>query len=207
MGLFPGCAKPCGEAVSQASATCRFDEELSLSAVFSYFGSTRSAKLRFVPGGRTVSSLSAIRIARADAIASATLTVQTSGEGFFEITRELAGFLKSAKARDGVLLVFVRHTSASLVIQENADPDVRVDLVTALDRLAPADAGWVHDVEGPDDMPAHVKSMLNGVSLHVPVAGGALRLGTWQGVYVAEHRRAPHRREVIVQFIGSCGPD
>lgn len=154
-----------------------------------------------------MSSSSDIRIARIDTIASATLAVQTSGEGFFEITRELAGFLKNAKARDGVLMAFVRHTSASLVIQENADPDVRVDLVTALDRLAPTDAGWVHDAEGPDDMPAHVKAMVNGVSLHVPVAGGALCLGTWQGVYVAEHRRAPHRREVILQFVGSCGPD
>ncbi len=152
-----------------------------------------------------MSSLSAIRTARADAIASATLTVQTRGEGFFEITRELAAFLKNANARDGLLLLFLRHTSASLVIQENADADVRVDLVTALDRLAPADAPWVHDTEGPDDMPAHVKSMLDGVSLHVPVADGALGLGTWQGVYVAEHRRAPHRREVIVQFVGSCG--
>jgi secondary thiamine-phosphate synthase enzyme len=154
-----------------------------------------------------MTSLTAIRTARADTIASATLTVPTSGEGFFEITRELAGFLKGTKARDGMLLLFVRHTSASLVIQENADPDVRVDLVTALDRLAPADAGWVHDAEGPDDMPAHVKAMLDGVSLHVPVADGALRLGTWQGVYVAEHRRAPHRREVVLQFVGSCGRD
>jgi len=154
-----------------------------------------------------MSSLSAIRVARAETIASATLTVQTSGEGFFEITRELAGFLKSAKARDGLLLLFLRHTSASLVIQENADPDVQVDLVTALDRIAPTNAAWVHDVEGPDDMPAHVKSMLDGVTLHVPVADGALRLGTWQGVYVAEHRRAPHRREVIVQFVGSCAHD
>ena len=154
-----------------------------------------------------MSSLSAIRIARAETIASATLTVPTRGEGFFEITRELAGFLERAKARDGMLLLFLRHTSASLVVQENADPGVQVDLVTALDRVAPADAGWVHDVEGPDDMPAHVKSMLDGVSLHVPVAAGALRLGTWQGVYVAEHRRAPHRREVILQFVGSCGAE
>ena len=154
-----------------------------------------------------MSSLSAIRVARAETIASATLTVPTSGEGFFEITRELAGFLKSAKARDGLLLLFLRHTSASLVIQENADPDVQVDLVTALDRIAPSNAAWVHDVEGPDDMPAHVKSMLDGVALHVPVADGALRLGTWQGVYVAEHRRAPHRREVVVQFVGSCAHD
>ena len=154
-----------------------------------------------------MNTLSAIHTARAETIASATLTVPTSGEGFFEITRDLAGFLTSAKARDGMLLLFLRHTSASLVIQENADLDVRVDLVTALDRLAPADAGWVHDVEGPDDMPAHVKSMLDGVTLHMPVADGALGLGTWQGIYVAEHRRAPHRREVVVQFIGSCRGD
>ncbi len=154
-----------------------------------------------------MNSLSAIRTAPAGSIASATLTVQTSGEGFFEITRELVRFLQAARARDGMLLLFLRHTSASLVIQENADPDVRADLVTALDRIAPADAGWVHEAEGPDDMPAHVKAMLDGVSLHVPVADGALCLGTWQGVYVAEHRRAPHRREVILQFVGSCGDE
>ena len=101
------------------------------------------------------------------------------------------------------MLLFIRHTSASLVIQENADPDVQVDLVTALDRLAPADAGWVHDAEGPDDMPAHVKSMLNGVSLHIPVINGTMALGTWQGIYVAEHRARPHRREVVLQFLGA----
>jgi secondary thiamine-phosphate synthase enzyme len=133
--------------------------------------------------------------------------VETSGEGFFEITREVARFLEKIKARDGVLLLFLRHTSASLVIEENADPDVRVDLVTALDRIAPANAGWVHDTEGPDDMPAHIKSMINGVTLHVPVAGGKLGLGTWQGIYVAEHREAPHRREVTLQFLGSCAQE
>jgi secondary thiamine-phosphate synthase enzyme len=147
--------------------------------------------------------LSSIQVARADAIARAVLSVETSGEGFFEITREVSRFLEKAGARDGVLLLFLRHTSASLVIEENADPDVRVDLVTALDRIAPADAGWVHDTEGPDDMPAHIKSMLNGVTLHIPVVGGKLGLGTWQGVYVAEHREAPHRREVTLQFLGS----
>jgi secondary thiamine-phosphate synthase enzyme len=113
-------------------------------------------------------------------------------------------FLAESKARDGAVLVYLKHTSASLVIQENADADVRTDLVTALKRLAPAHAGWVHDVEGPDDMPAHIKSMLNGVSLQVPVAAGELALGTWQGIYVAEHRAAPHRREVVLQFLGSC---
>ena len=139
-----------------------------------------------------------------ETIARAALAVPTSGEGFFEITRDVAGFLKQIGARDGVLLLFLRHTSASLVIQENADPDVRTDLVTALERIAPAYAGWVHQVEGPDDMPAHIKSMLNGVSLHVPVSGGAMALGTWQGIYLAEHRRRPHHREVVLQFIGSC---
>jgi secondary thiamine-phosphate synthase enzyme len=102
-----------------------------------------------------------------------------------------------------VLLVYLRHTSASLCIQENADPDVQTDLISALDRLAPEDAPWIHDVEGPDDMPAHVKAMLNGVSLHVPVAAGALGLGTWQGLYLVEHRAQPHSREVLLQFIGS----
>jgi secondary thiamine-phosphate synthase enzyme len=149
--------------------------------------------------------LSAVDSARIETIARATLTVETSGAGFFEITRAVARFLDAIKARDGVVLLYLKHTSASLVIQENADPDVQTDLVTALDRIAPEDAGWVHDVEGPDDMPAHIKSMVNGVSLHVPVAGGKMALGTWQGVYVAEHRARSHRREVILQFLGSCG--
>ena len=151
-----------------------------------------------------MSNLSAIRSIKADTIATASLSVETSGEGFFEITPEVTRFLKQVGAGDGALLIYLRHTSASLVIQENADPDVRTDLVTALRRLAPADAGWVHDVEGPDDMPAHVKSMLNGVSLQIPVSGGDLALGTWQGIYVAEHRSSPHRREVVLQFCGSC---
>src|SRR6476646_9954897 len=136
-------------------------------------------------------------------IASATLTIETRGEGFVEITRDVADFLRQIGAQDGVLLAYLRHTSASLVIQENADPDVQTDLVTALKRLAPANAGWVHDTEGPDDMPAHIKAMLNGVSLHVPVSSGTLVLGTWQGIYVAEHRAQPHRREVTLQVIGS----
>ena len=150
-----------------------------------------------------MSNLSAVRVARIDTLATAMLTVATPGEGFFEITRDVARFVEQINARAGAVLLFLAHTSASLVIQENADADVRTDLVTALSRLAPAQAGWVHDVEGPDDMPAHVKSMLNGVSLHVPVIAGALALGTWQGIYVAEHRSRPHRREVTLQFIGS----
>ena len=151
-----------------------------------------------------MSKLSAIRSTKADSLATARLSVETSGEGFFEITGEVTRFLKQVGARDGTVLIYLRHTSGSLVIQENADPDVRTDLVTALRRLAPANAGWVHDVEGPDDMPAHVKSMLNGVSLQIPVSEGDLALGTWQGIYVAEHRTSPHRREVVLQFCGSC---
>ena len=147
--------------------------------------------------------LDEVRSATPETIASAKLTVETRGEGFIEITRDVAAFLQQAGARDGVLLAYIRHTSASLVIQENADPDVQADLVTALGRLAPANAGWVHGAEGPDDMPAHVKAMLNGISLHVPVSGGALALGTWQGIYLAEHRARPHPREVLLQFIGS----
>ena len=151
-----------------------------------------------------MSKLSAVHSARVDTVASAVLTVDTSGEGFFEITRDVARFLENIAARDGALLVYLKHTSASLVIQENADADVRTDLVAALNRLAPEDAGWVHEVEGPDDMPAHVKSMLDGVALQVPVVGGEMALGTWQGIYLAEHRARPHRREVMLQFLGSC---
>jgi len=136
-------------------------------------------------------------------VATATLAVDTGGEGLVEITRDVARFVEDVGARDGAVMLYLRHTSASLTIQENADPDVRTDLVTALRALAPAEAPWVHDVEGPDDMPAHVKAMLTGVSLHVPVVGGTLALGTWQGIYLIEHRARPHRREVIMQFIGS----
>jgi secondary thiamine-phosphate synthase enzyme len=138
-----------------------------------------------------------------DIIATTKVVIDTRGQGFTEITHEVARFIAEAKAKDGALFLFMRHTSASLVIQENADPDERADLTIALDRLAPADAGWIHDVEGPDDMPAHIKTMLTDVSIHVPVIGGALALGTWQGIYVAEHRARPHRREIMLQFIGS----
>ena len=136
-------------------------------------------------------------------IATATLRVETPGVGFTDITENAASFIKQVGAADGALLVYLRHTSASLTIQENADSDVQSDLTAALDRLAPENASWIHDVEGPDDMPAHVKAMLNGVSLHVPVMGARLALGTWQGIYLVEHRRRPHSREVIFQFVGS----
>ena len=137
--------------------------------------------------------------------ASANLLIETAGKGLFEITREVERFVREVRALDGVVLLFLRHTSASLLIQENADPDVRADLETALDRLAPQDAGWVHTSEGPDDMPSHVKAALTGVSLHVPVLAGTLALGTWQGIYLAEHRARPHRRQVVLQFLGERG--
>ena len=101
-------------------------------------------------------------------------------------------------------MLFVRHTSASLTIQENADPSVLDDLLTALDRLAPQDGGWTHGTEGPDDMPAHIRTMLTSTSLQIPVSHGKLMLGTWQAIYLIEHRARPHRREVVVQFVGAA---
>jgi secondary thiamine-phosphate synthase enzyme len=139
----------------------------------------------------------------AASIVSSLLTVQTSGAGFTDLTAEVAKFVADARAREGAVTLFIRHTSASLTIQENADPTVLVDLTTALDRLAPENAGWRHDTEGPDDMPAHIKTMLTATSLHVPVLRSALALGTWQAVYLVEHRARPHRREVVLQFIGA----
>jgi len=138
-------------------------------------------------------------------IVSSQLVVETRGTGFIDITSEVAKFLLEAGAGEGAVTLFIRHTSASLTIQENADPSVLKDLTTALDRLAPENAGWVHDTEGPDDMPAHVKTMLTATSLQIPVLNGAMALGTWQGIYVAEHRARPHRREIVLQFMGSAG--
>ncbi len=149
--------------------------------------------------------LSAIETLTPELIATAELVVETQGEGFTEITREAARFVGECGGRDGALFVYLRHTSASLTIQENADPDVQTDLTTALRNLAPEDGPWVHTVEGPDDMPAHVKGMLTGVSLHIPVRSGALALGTWQGLYLVEHRSKPHRRQIVLQFVGSQG--
>lgn len=135
--------------------------------------------------------------------ASLRLAVETPGPGFTDITRALADFAREAAFRDGLLTVFCRHTSASLTIQENADPDVRTDLMTALDRLAPRDAAYVHGIEGPDDMPAHVRTMLTDSGLAIPLVDGRLALGTWQGVYLVEHRDRPHRREVVLHLIGA----
>ena len=134
--------------------------------------------------------------------ASHELTVATGGKGFTEITGELARWLSTIAAGDGLLTVFMRHTSASLTIQENADPNVRVDLLDALEAVAPEHGGYAHQEEGPDDMPSHIKAMLTSVSLGIPVKDGRMTLGTWQGVYVIEHRTSPHRRTVVLNFIG-----
>ena len=136
--------------------------------------------------------------------ASHRLEVATKGKGFVEITGELARWLESVAAEDGLLTVFVSHTSASLTIQENADPNVRRDLADALDLLAPEDRAYAHQEEGPDDMPSHIKAMLTSVSLGIPVKGGRMTLGSWQGVYLIEHRASPHRRTVVLSFIGEA---
>ncbi|MBM6583526.1 YjbQ family protein [Microvirga sp. BT689] len=131
------------------------------------------------------------------------LVVETEGPGFIEITEALSRWVFGTGVLNGLLTIFCRHTSASLLIQENADPEVRQDLLTALDRLAPREAGYVHSTEGPDDMPAHIRTMLSGVSLSIPVVDGQMVLGTWQGVYLAEHRDRPHTRDLIVHLIGA----
>ena len=143
-----------------------------------------------------------LSIVAAGTIVTSQLEVQTSGAGFFDLTAEIARFVADAACQEGAVALFIRHTSASLTIQENADPTVLDDLTTALDRLAPENAGWRHDTEGPDDMPAHVKTMLTQTSLQIPVVKGELALGTWQAIYLIEHRRRPHRREIVLQFIG-----
>jgi secondary thiamine-phosphate synthase enzyme len=147
--------------------------------------------------------MSGIRSVAPDLLASAELTVDSKGEGFTDITGEAARFLEECRAGEGALLLYLRHTSAALIIQENADPDVQTDLITALRSIAPADGPWVHTVEGPDDMPGHIKSVLIGPSLSLPVSDGALALGTWQGIYLVEHRTRSHRRDVMLQFVGS----
>ena len=134
--------------------------------------------------------------------ASHVLNVATRGKGFIEITSELARWLESIAGESGLLTVFACHTSASLTIQENADPNVRQDLLDTLDALAPEDRRYAHEEEGPDDMPSHIKAMLTSVSLGIPVKDGRMALGTWQGVYLIEHRASPHRRSVVLSFIG-----
>jgi secondary thiamine-phosphate synthase enzyme len=131
-----------------------------------------------------------------------TLPVETRGKGLVEITEPVERWLDVQGITTGLLTVFCRHTSASLIIQENADPDVRTDLEAYFERLAPESGDYVHTTEGPDDMPAHIRSALTQVSLTIPVSAGRMVLGTWQGIYLFEHRRRPHRRDVVLHLIG-----
>lgn len=133
------------------------------------------------------------------------LRVATQGTGCYDISSQVAGWLGSVRATAGLLTLFIRHTSASLLVQENADSDVQRDLLDWLRRLAPEGTHYRHDSEGPDDMPAHIKAMVMPVSLSIPVSAGAMRLGTWQGIFVVEHRARPHTREVEMHFIGTTG--
>jgi len=131
------------------------------------------------------------------------LALSTRGKGFYEFTAEVVSWVRSLEIREGLVTLFVRHTSASLVIQENADPDVVHDLEAYFSRLAPEDdPRYRHTMEGPDDMPAHIRAALTGVQLSIPILDGRPALGTWQGVYLFEHRRAPHRRKVAIHAIG-----
>ena len=131
------------------------------------------------------------------------ISISTRGPGFTDVTREVVAWLGSIGAQDGLLTLFVRHTSASLTIQENADADVLRDLADALDKLAPRGARYRHTIEGADDMPGHIKAMLTAVSLGVPVAGGEAVLGTWQAIYLVEHRDRLHTREIALHYVGT----
>lgn len=136
---------------------------------------------------------------------SKTLSVSTRGKGTYELTRELRGFVASSGVREGQLTVFVRHTSASLVIMENADPEARTDLHAFFDHLVPEDLPFlVHTYEGPDDSPSHLRMALTRTSEVIPVVGGEMVLGTWQGVFLFEHRRAPHTRQVVLSLVGNA---
>ena len=139
-----------------------------------------------------------------------TLTIDTPGRSLTDITNEVArltAFAHATKgATNGLVSLFLQHTSASLLIQENADPDVQRDLIAWFDRAAPEDGDYLHTAEGPDDMPAHIKTALTAVSLSIPFADGRLLLGTWQGIYLFEHRRAPQRRRIVVSFVSEAAP-
>lgn len=154
-------------------------------------------------GGSERRSRSPLVTTAIDTVVTSILTIETTGEGFIDFSDEVRAFVAETGIVAGTVALFVRHTSASLTIQENADPDVLTDLLDVLHRLAPRDGGWIHDSEGPDDMPAHIRTMLTATSLQVPVTGGRLALGSWQGIYLIEHRARPHRREVVMQAIGS----
>ena len=134
--------------------------------------------------------------------ATGRIAIETRGQGLVEITRDVVGWVTAQGMEAGLLTLFCRHTSASLVIQENAAPEVRGDIERYFARIAPESADYAHDDEGPDDMPAHLRAALTDVSLSIPLLGGRPALGTWQGIYLFEHRRRPHRREVVLHLIG-----
>jgi secondary thiamine-phosphate synthase enzyme len=148
-------------------------------------GAARAAKLRRMPRHQE------------------TVAIRTRGRGLLDVTREVAAVVARSRVRTGMCVVFCRHTSCSLLIGENADPTVRTDLLAWLERLAPdGDPRYDHDAEGPDDMAAHLRSVLTRTSETIPVTGGILALGTWQALYLAEHRLAPHSRELVVHVAG-----
>ena len=126
------------------------------------------------------------------------LTINTPGRALIDITREVETTLNNSGAKSGLVHLFIQHTSASLIIQENADPDVQRDLIAWMDRIAPENGPYTHTAEGPDDMPAHIKAAITATSLSIPFEEGRLLIGTWQGIYLFEHRRAPHQRRVVV---------
>jgi secondary thiamine-phosphate synthase enzyme len=131
------------------------------------------------------------------------LHIETNGKGLYEISAEISRWLSGQNISTGLLTVFCRHTSASLLIQENADPDVQIDLESFFEDIAPEDAKrYIHQTEGLDDMPAHIRAALSHAHLAIPVASGRMALGTWQGIYLFEHRRRPHRREVVLHLLG-----
>ncbi len=134
--------------------------------------------------------------------ASTTLTVSTPGRALIEITGEVAAWVRSTRIGEGLLTLLVQHTSAGLLITENASPAVWRDTLRWFEDVAPEDAGYEHDDEGPDDMPAHIRTLLSGNSLAMPVSQGTMRLGKWQGLFLAEYRRRPHRRSVALHLIG-----
>ena len=146
--------------------------------------------------------LSAIQNLTPQCIATATLTIETAGAGFTEFTRDAARFLSDAGAGEGILYAYLRHTSASLVIQENADPDVTADLNDFFERLVPEDVRmYRHTAEGADDMTSHIRSALTQTQLSIPIHSGKLALGTWQGVYLFEHRARSHQRSIVLHLL------
>lgn len=130
------------------------------------------------------------------------ISITTRGKGLTEFTSTVTDWVRSTHIEAGLLTLFCRHTSCSLLIQENADPDVRTDLAAFFERIAPEDGDYIHTTEGPDDMPAHIRTALTAITLGIPVANGRPTLGTWQGIYLFEHRARPHRREVVLHLIG-----